>query len=202
MASFNQMMNIVSKGASEIANEIASSSTFKAIIPGKAGFAEEVTTFINSNNKVKVKLQADKIEKKIATTLQKSKFNIDEDIAQKAAQSARGSSIDDIFANVSQSLQENGIEKEQAEKAAQFAKKNAQKVLDDTIDEETLKIIDRIGIYPQAYFSNPNKKIRNTRIATAAGTYAGIAIGGRYLSGGTLTTDSYGQKDIAGVPFI
>lgn len=55
---------------------------------------------------------------------------------------------------------------------------------------------------PRAYYSNPDPKIRNTRIAATVGAYAGVAIGGRYLSGGTLTTDSYGRKDIAGIPFI
>lgn len=37
--------------------------------------------------------------------------------------------------------------------------------------------------------------------ATAAGVSA-TAIGGRYLSGGNMTTDRDGNKDIAGVPFI
>lgn len=55
---------------------------------------------------------------------------------------------------------------------------------------------------PRAYYGNPDKKIRNTRIAATAGAYVGAAVGGRYLSGGTLTTDSYGRKDIAGIPFI
>ena len=57
-------------------------------------------------------------------------------------------------------------------------------------------------IYPVAYFSNPDKHIRHTRINTAIGTYAGVAVGGRYLSGGTLTRDKYGRKDIAGIPFL
>lgn len=61
---------------------------------------------------------------------------------------------------------------------------------------------EKYSHYPKAYFTNPDKSITNTRIGTAIGAYAGIAVGGRYLSGGTLTTDSYGRKDIAGVPFL
>ena len=56
--------------------------------------------------------------------------------------------------------------------------------------------------YPQAYFKNPDKKVRNTRIGTAVGAYAALSVGGRYLQGGTLTTDQYGRKDIAGIPFL
>ena len=55
---------------------------------------------------------------------------------------------------------------------------------------------------PKAYFSNPDKDIRKARVGAAVGAYAGVAIGGRVLSGGSLTTDSYGRKDIAGIPFI
>lgn len=40
--------------------------------------------------------------------------------------------------------------------------------------EET--ILGKIKAYPQAYFSNPEPKIRNTRIATAVGAYATATI--------------------------
>ena len=61
---------------------------------------------------------------------------------------------------------------------------------------------------PKAYFNpvdasgNINKSARKARIATAAGAYVGINVGGRYLQGGTLTRDDYGQRDIAGIPFV
>lgn len=41
-----------------------------------------------------------------------------------------------------------------------------------------------------------------TRIKTAIGAYAGVAVGTRVLSGGNLTTNSRGEHDIAGIPFI
>lgn len=41
-----------------------------------------------------------------------------------------------------------------------------------------------------------------SRIKTAAAAGAGVAIGARLLSGGTLTQTNTGQRDIAGVPFI
>lgn len=55
---------------------------------------------------------------------------------------------------------------------------------------------------PRAYFDVEDQAARKVRIGTAVGGYAALNVGGRYLSGGTLTRDNYGQKDIAGVPFI
>lgn len=68
--------------------------------------------------------------------------------------------------------------------------------------ESTMGTVNYALNMPKAYFSNPDKDIRNARIGAAVGAYAGVAVGGRLLSGGTLTADSYGRKDIAGVPFI
>lgn len=77
---------------------------------------------------------------------------------------------------------------------------NAKPDVDNVIEE--MKGIEKYAHYPKAYFTNPDKTIQKYRIGTAIGAYAGVAIGGRYLSGGTLTTDSYGRKDIAGIPFL
>jgi hypothetical protein len=57
-------------------------------------------------------------------------------------------------------------------------------------------------MYAKTYFNNPDPKVRNHRIAAVAGTYGAVTVGGRLLSGGTLTEDNYGRRDIAGVPFI
>lgn len=67
---------------------------------------------------------------------------------------------------------------------------------------KNLSPLEKIKEVPKAYFTNPDKNIRNTRIKTAVGAYAGAAIGSRYLSGGSLTKDAYGRNDIAGIPFI
>ena len=57
-------------------------------------------------------------------------------------------------------------------------------------------------IYASTYFNNPDKTIKQQRIAAVAGTYIGVNAGARLLSGGNLTHDEYGQKNIAGIPFI
>ena len=43
---------------------------------------------------------------------------------------------------------------------------------------------------------------RKTRIGMTAGGVAGVGIGARYLSGGSLTTNSKGERDIAGIAGI
>ena len=71
-----------------------------------------------------------------------------------------------------------------------------------TDDVQNLKWYQKAKEYTSAYYLSPDKKTRNTRIAATIGTASALAVGGRYLSGGTLTRDQYGQKNIAGIPFI
>ena len=54
----------------------------------------------------------------------------------------------------------------------------------------------------KTYFSSKDKKTKLIRGATVAGVYAGLNIGGRVLTGGSLTANNSGEKDIAGIPFI
>lgn len=61
---------------------------------------------------------------------------------------------------------------------------------------------------PRAYFNpvdeagNLLNDVRSSRIKGAIGAYAGVTLGGRFISGGSLTKDKYGQNDIAGIPFV
>lgn len=59
-----------------------------------------------------------------------------------------------------------------------------------------------IGKMPGAYFGVEDKTKRAIRRNVAISGYVGTTIGGRLLSGGSLTEDQYGRKDIAGIPFI
>lgn len=68
--------------------------------------------------------------------------------------------------------------------------------------DTTVTGFNKIINAPRAYFDVTDPAKKKARITTAAVGYAGVAVGGRYLSGGTLTRDNYGQRDIAGVPFI
>lgn len=52
------------------------------------------------------------------------------------------------------------------------------------------------------YFLDGDFTQNAARIGTAAGLYMGAAAGARYVSGGGMTYNNQGQKDIAGIPFI
>ena len=47
-----------------------------------------------------------------------------------------------------------------------------------------------------------SKTARNTRLGVAGAGVAGAMTGGRFISGGSLTHNNKGEKDIMGVPFI
>lgn len=61
---------------------------------------------------------------------------------------------------------------------------------------------DKMGYmrFAQGYFGD--SKYGGTRIKTALGATAAAAVSTRYLSGGNLTTNAQGERDIAGIPFI
>ena len=61
---------------------------------------------------------------------------------------------------------------------------------------------DKMGYlkFAQGYFGD--KTYGKTRVKAAVGAYAAGAVGTRYLSGGSLTSNAQGERDIAGIPFI
>lgn len=59
-----------------------------------------------------------------------------------------------------------------------------------------------IGYYNMAKGYFGDETYGKTRIKTAVGVGAATAVGVRYLSGGNLTTNTQGERDIAGIPFI
>lgn len=76
-----------------------------------------------------------------------------------------------------------------------------------TIDSvnATLKDVtgkDKMGYlrFAQGYFGDAT--YGKTRRNVTLGAYAGVAVGGRLLSGGNFTTNAQGERDIAGIPFI
>lgn len=58
--------------------------------------------------------------------------------------------------------------------------------------------MDKVG----GYFGDPVGGMGRTRAITTAGAYAGVSVGGRVVSGGSITRNSDGERDIAGIPFI
>lgn len=197
----------------DVASSIANSKWAKNVIPGKSGFADEISEFINSNAKVKTKLHAKEIDNLIPSNIETfaqslknngADINIDGDKAKEIARVMHGSDYStESFEKLNEALQKEGIAKEQASALTGVIEQNTKDVLSKQLSIEDIKgLKQKIPTYTKAYFSNPDKHIRNTRIGTAVGGYAALTVGGRYLSGGTLTTDSYGRGDIAGIPFL
>lgn len=58
------------------------------------------------------------------------------------------------------------------------------------------------GNTAKGYFFDPQDGLGKTRMLTTFGGAAAGAVGMRYLSGGNLTTDAQGQRNIAGIPFV
>ena len=173
----------------DVASSISNSKWAKSIIPS----VNELNKTIASNSKLSSSLIQENVQKNIASALNYNlKMSSEEanNISKKINIKSFEADIDklELDENTSNTLKrvtKNIIEKEQ---------KN--------VDVESMSIPDKIMKYPQAYFKNPDKKIRNTRIGTTVGAYTALSVGGRYLQGGTLTTDQYGRKDIAGIPFL
>ena len=77
-----------------------------------------------------------------------------------------------------------------------------------TLDNEALRAMynrkDKPGIgygnLAKGYFGD--ETYGGKRIGTVLGAGAATAVGVRYLSGGNLTTNAQGERDIAGIPFI
>jgi hypothetical protein len=197
MASYKKLMSDIGKGISDVAKEIASSDYGRTIYPGKQALINELNQTIASSQKISGGLLDEKVQQTVRGTLEAMDM----------------SDIDSMVSGVHAKTYEKDIEgladaiskqSGNAEAAIGIMKEEAKEIIDGGLNPNNLNLglLDKVTKYPRAYFSHPDKQIRNNRIATAAAAYAGVAVGGRYLSGGTLTTDNYGRKDIAGIPFL
>jgi len=178
----------------DIASSVANSKWGKAVVPT----ANELNQTISSNAKLAGSLHNENIQKSLASMFQG--INIPEAEAVRMAKTVTAKNYDTAINSLSEDIAK--YTDKPVDKVIERAKTVTQKEISKGVDASSMSIPDKALKYPAAYFMNPDKHIRNTRIATAVGAYAGATIGGRYLTGGTLTADSYGRKDIAGVPFL
>lgn len=58
------------------------------------------------------------------------------------------------------------------------------------------------GALPHHYFNSGNSKTNQVRAAVSGGIYMGGSMVVRGLQGGNPVTNEYGERDIAGIPFI
>ena len=189
-------------------SKIKESNIYKTIIPDKKQLTEEVAarmsgkTIINSAG-----IKAD-IDNKLLKDYIDAGINISDNVSNAFKTFEKSKLDDNAIQELEKALRKDKtfsdldiVDETMGDIKSYVGKyKSSKKVTTD--DVQNLKWYQKAKEYTSAYYLSPDKKTRNTRIAATVGTASALAVGGRYLSGGTLTTDRYGQKDIAGIPFI
>lgn len=204
MASYANMMKELMEGtaqdmkkaAKNIAKKPAVKQYFDSIYPGKTNLINELNQTIANDPKMSAKWMDERVQKRVSDTLEDL---VPKDKIEELSQTVHSATYSDDIDELAKSI---GQYTDKADIASKIMKDEAKEVIDNGLDNIKPGLYDKITKYPQAYFKNPDKKVRNARIGTAIGAYAGLTVGGRYLQGGTLTTDQYGRKDIAGIPFL
>lgn len=177
-------------------------------------------TMAELNNTMAQMAQKDKIWHLTQTMTGSANANIQENLNGIVPQLVQSFNLGDDFTKVAKGITQGNVD-ESFKKLHAMANGNA--ALDKKIDymrkqvdsaikdagsisgdnvKDTVGTINYIANMPKAYFGHPDDQIRKTRVNAAIGAYAAATVGTRIMSGGSLTTDSYGRKDIAGVPFI
>lgn len=204
MASYANMMKELMEGTAQdmkkaarnIAKKPAVKQYFDNIYPGKTNLINELNQTIANDPKMSAKWMDERVQKRVSDTLEDL---VPKDKIEELSQTVHSATYSDDIDELAKSI---GQYTDKADIASKIMKDEAKEVIDNGLDNIKPGLYDKITKYPQAYFKNPDKKVRNARIGTAIGAYAGLTVGGRYLQGGTLTTDQYGRKDIAGIPFL
>lgn len=187
----DKVLNKVGAGIDDVVASIVKSDWYNAIVPKNMN--SELATYIAGSPKITSIIAQDSVRDTL-----KPKMNITtemEEVLKKISSNNLGESIDAALKDIG----------DIPDAVVKIIKERASESIENIDGSKVVSKMtktERLMKMPKAYFSHPDKKIKSTRIATAAASYAGIATGGRYLSGGTLTSDNYGRKDIAGVPFL
>lgn len=205
MSNWGEMISSFGKSINEIASEFAGVDNYaKTIYPGLKELEEEFAQTIAGSKTLMGSKLDDYAQESVRSILEKasSKNNIPEEVIEELTKSVHAKSLDGDIDNIAKKLSEYT---DKSDTIAEVLKKKANAAIDSHIGDTSnlgLSTPEKVMKYPRAYFSHPDKKIQDTRIKSAVAAYAGLTVGGRYLSGGTLTSDNYGRKDIAGVPFL
>lgn len=202
-------MNASGKTIGEFLDSIMTSDFIKKLIPKVNELDTTMAKLVNDGNFVKIiddgfsgnSYQTDEIKRALKPLLERLNTHGMSDIAIEANKIVTNLN-DTNISNSIDSLKELGKNNEFGNILDKVLKKSVNSdITADTVKSE----MNRINYYaniPKAYFNNSDSSIKKARIQGAIGGYAAVSVGGRFLNGGTLTTDSYGRKNIAGIPFI
>ena len=218
MASFNEFMQGITKGVGDVVDNITHSEFYKNVIPTRDGFGQELSKVIGSNQKIDISqtpnLQS-MLDNVIISGARRPLFRagLDDDtiknVSEQMANALRNTdySNEDI-GKLAEIMKKHNVEDRMIEVFSNNASSEIQRILKKSnisvhVEKPTLKQgLHHPLLYAKTYFNNPDPKIKQQRITAVAGTYGTLAVGGRLLSGGTITEDNYGRRDIAGIPFI
>lgn len=189
-------------------SKITESNIYKTIIPGKKQLTEEVATRMSGKTIINsAGIKAD-IDNKLLKDYIDAGINISDDVSNAFKTFEKSKLDDNAIQELEKALRKDKtfsdldiVDETMGDIKSYVGKyKSSKKVTTD--DVQNLKWYQKAKEYTSAYYLSPDKKTRNTRIAASVGAVSAASVGGRFLSGGTLTRDQYGQKDIAGIPFI
>ena len=188
-------------------SKMKENNIYKTIIPGKKQLTEEVATRMSDKTIINSAGIKDDINILLKDYIDAG-INISDDVSNAFKTFEKSKLDDNAIQELEKALRKDKtfsdldiVDETMGDIKSYVGKyKSSKKVTTD--DVQNLKWYQKAKEYTSAYYLSPDKKTRNTRIAATVGTASALAVGGRYLSGGTLTTDRYGQKDIAGIPFI
>lgn len=213
MPDFNEVLKRSTQGIGEIAKQFSSSQFFKNVVPTSEEFGKELNNYINSNQKIKTSyIQGEldgAVRRAIERPLAKMGVSAEEikNIEGQLSNALNGTDYsDEALDSLAEIMKKHNIEGQKFEAFKKNASNNIKAAMnashDFDIKPSVIEGVYHPKTYASTYFNNPDQTIKKQRIAAVAGTYAGIAVGARALSGGNLTHDEYGQKNIAGIPFI
>ena len=188
-------------------SKIKESNIYKTIIPGKKQLTEEVATRMSSKTIINSAGIKDDINILLKDYIDAG-INISDDVSNAFKTFEKSKLDDNAIQELEKALRKDKtfsdldiVDETMGDIKSYVGKYKSSKNV-TTDDVQNLKWYQKAKEYTSAYYLSPDKKTRNTRIAATVGTASALAVGGRYLSGGTLTRDQYGQKNIAGIPFI
>ncbi len=214
----------------DIAESIASSDNkfLRDLYPGKVTLTNELNKGIAKRVANKQSVISDVIDDKVDTINKaiNSSLKGDKAVVNKIKQEAANEldtkhitrkNIEDKLNNVLSSIDDSNLSKEDKEKISSLAKgakewigyvpKANKKAIINRLEEINggTDLENKLEYYTDGiltYFNNIDKEVNQHRLIAGMGAYEATAIITRHLKGGNATTDPYGRKNIAGIPFI
>lgn len=215
MASMKGTLHTMATSAEEAVDKIAGSQFIKNVKTTVAELDENMARLSSQGKLFQVPFARNMKDRGIGNEAMMSKINdalqggLDDGAysaeamnkAKDIIKNINSSNQDQIFGQLEGALSKNGFEYVKEDITKALSSQTAQ----NSGSVDLKQMMGKVNYYaniPKAYFNPADPKVRSDRIKAAVGGYAGVAVGARVLQGGSITRDEYGQRDIAGIPFV